>query len=126
MPSIRRLRRKESGKREVAFCATMSCSASLGRLRLAHEHNNGLEASGSQAEIQLQAIVCQGSVGGGAHAVRAYRGRGRTDAVAADYALPLEVVLEAIAYCESCPPEIQEDWKREQASAKAGVRIKRP
>lgn len=35
--------------------------------------------------------------------------------VAADYGLPVEVVLEAIAYCESKPPEIQEDFEREQA-----------
>lgn len=35
--------------------------------------------------------------------------------VAADYALPVEVVLEAIAYCESKPPELREDWEREQA-----------
>jgi hypothetical protein len=48
------------------------------------------------------------------------------DAVAADYALPLEVVPEAIAYCESCPPEIQEDWQREQASSEERGRIKRP
>lgn len=37
------------------------------------------------------------------------------DEIAADYGLPLEVVLEAIAYCESKPPEIREDWEREQA-----------
>src|ERR1700676_2622177 len=35
--------------------------------------------------------------------------------VAAAYGLPLEVVLEAIAYCESKPPELREDWEREQA-----------
>jgi hypothetical protein len=35
--------------------------------------------------------------------------------VAADYALPLDVVLEAIAYCETDPPEVREDWEREQA-----------
>jgi hypothetical protein len=35
--------------------------------------------------------------------------------VAADYALPLDVVLEAIAYCESKPSELREDWEREQA-----------
>src|SRR5262249_4110957 len=35
--------------------------------------------------------------------------------VAAAYGLPLEVVLEAIAYCESNPPELREDWEREQA-----------
>ena len=39
--------------------------------------------------------------------------------LAADYALPLEVVLEAIAYCESDPPEIQEDYAREQALSSA-------
>jgi hypothetical protein len=38
------------------------------------------------------------------------------EAVAADYDLPLEVVREAIAYCESDPPEIREDWEREEAS----------
>jgi hypothetical protein len=37
-------------------------------------------------------------------------------AVAVDYDLPLEVVLEAIAYCESDPSEIREDWEREEAS----------
>jgi hypothetical protein len=37
--------------------------------------------------------------------------------LAADYRLPLEAVLEAIAYCESNPQEIQEDWQREQALA---------
>ena len=47
-------------------------------------------------------------------------------AVAADYALPLDVVLEAIAYCELCPPEIQEDWEREQASSEERSRLKRP
>lgn len=36
--------------------------------------------------------------------------------VAADYGLPVEVVLEAIAYCESSPPEIRDDWEREETS----------
>jgi hypothetical protein len=45
---------------------------------------------------------------------------------ATDYRLPLEVVLEAIAYCESCPPEILEDWQREQANSAERGRIKRP
>ena len=31
-----------------------------------------------------------------------------------DFGLPIEVILEAIAYCESNPPEIREDWEREQ------------
>jgi uncharacterized protein (DUF433 family) len=39
--------------------------------------------------------------------------------VAADYNLPLEVVLEAIAYCETNPPEIHEDWLREEALEEA-------
>jgi uncharacterized protein (DUF433 family) len=39
--------------------------------------------------------------------------------IAADRDLPLEAVLEAIAYCESNPPEIEEDfrWEEEQAEA---------
>jgi hypothetical protein len=36
--------------------------------------------------------------------------------LASDYALPVEVVLEAIAYCESNPPEIHEDWQREEST----------
>ncbi|MBI1832599.1 MAG: hypothetical protein HYR84_14250 [Planctomycetes bacterium] len=35
--------------------------------------------------------------------------------LAGDYGLPVDVVLEAIAYCESQPPEIREDSVREQA-----------
>jgi uncharacterized protein (DUF433 family) len=35
--------------------------------------------------------------------------------IAADYDLPLEAVLEAIAYCESDPPELAEDYVREEA-----------
>lgn len=34
--------------------------------------------------------------------------------IAADYDLPLEVVEEAIAYCQSDPPEIKEDFEREE------------
>jgi uncharacterized protein (DUF433 family) len=41
--------------------------------------------------------------------------------VAADYGLPLDVVLEAIAYCASDPPEIREDWEREEAQATAAA-----
>jgi len=48
------------------------------------------------------------------------------EAVAADYGLPLEAVLEAIAYCESEPPEILEDWQREQASCDSNVQVKCP
>src|SRR5207253_2875071 len=39
--------------------------------------------------------------------------------IAADYDLPLEAVQEAIAYCESNPPEIQQDWEREEALMEA-------
>jgi uncharacterized protein (DUF433 family) len=39
--------------------------------------------------------------------------------IAADYGLPLEAVKEAIAYCESNPPEIEEDFRREEALAEA-------
>jgi hypothetical protein len=39
--------------------------------------------------------------------------------LAADYRLPLEAVLEAIAYCEANPPEIREDWQREQSAIDA-------
>src|SRR5438105_3529644 len=39
--------------------------------------------------------------------------------VAADYGLPVEAVREAIAYCESKPPEIHEDWEREEALMEA-------
>ena len=39
--------------------------------------------------------------------------------LAEDYNLPLEAVLESIAYCESNPPEIREDWEREEALMEA-------
>jgi uncharacterized protein (DUF433 family) len=39
--------------------------------------------------------------------------------IAQDYQLPLEAVREAIAYCESNPPEIQEDWEAEEELEKA-------
>jgi uncharacterized protein (DUF433 family) len=35
--------------------------------------------------------------------------------IAQDYDLPVEAVKEAIAYCESDPPEILQDWRRTQA-----------
>lgn len=38
-----------------------------------------------------------------------------TEEIAADYDLPLDAVLEAIAYCESNPPELAEDHAREEA-----------
>src|SRR5580698_7507694 len=34
--------------------------------------------------------------------------------IAADYGLPLEAVEEAIAYCQTDPPEIKEDFAREE------------
>ena len=39
--------------------------------------------------------------------------------LAEDYDLPLEAVLESIAYCESDPLEIREDWEREEALMEA-------
>jgi hypothetical protein len=34
--------------------------------------------------------------------------------LATDFAVPLDAVREAIAYCESNPPEIREDWEAEE------------
>jgi uncharacterized protein (DUF433 family) len=42
--------------------------------------------------------------------------------IAADYNLPVEAVKEAIAYCESKPPEIEEDFRREEARVQARMR----
>ncbi len=39
--------------------------------------------------------------------------------LAADFNLPLEAIQEAIAYCESNPPEIASDFAAEEALAKA-------
>jgi uncharacterized protein (DUF433 family) len=39
--------------------------------------------------------------------------------IAEQYDLPLEAVKEAIAYCESNPPEIEGDHRREDALAEA-------
>lgn len=39
--------------------------------------------------------------------------------IAADYDLPMEAVQEAIAYCESNPPELAEDYAREEAVMEA-------
>jgi uncharacterized protein (DUF433 family) len=36
--------------------------------------------------------------------------------VAAAFAVPVEAVQEAIAYCQSDPPEIRQDWEREETS----------
>src|ERR1051326_348343 len=43
------------------------------------------------------------------------------EVLAKDYDLPLEAIQEAIAYCESNPPEIREDWQREEATINGGV-----
>ena len=47
--------------------------------------------------------------------------------IAADYELSLEVVREAIAYCQTNPPEILEDWQAEELldNQSAGRRIPR-
>lgn len=39
--------------------------------------------------------------------------------IAGEYSLPLEAVKEAIAYCESKPPEIAEDFRREESLMQA-------
>jgi uncharacterized protein (DUF433 family) len=39
--------------------------------------------------------------------------------LAADYNLPVEAVREAIVYCESNPPELLEDYAREEALMEA-------
>lgn len=39
--------------------------------------------------------------------------------IAADYHLPIEAVQEAVAYCQSKPPEIEEDWRRQEAMIRA-------
>lgn len=35
--------------------------------------------------------------------------------IAAEYGLPVEAVQEASAYCQSDPPELAEDYAREEA-----------
>jgi hypothetical protein len=39
--------------------------------------------------------------------------------IARDYSLPIEAVKEAIAYCQSNPPEIEGDFRREEALMEA-------
>jgi uncharacterized protein (DUF433 family) len=41
------------------------------------------------------------------------------EAVAEGYGLPLEAVLEAIAYCQSRPAEVEQDRRREESRMKA-------
>jgi uncharacterized protein (DUF433 family) len=43
----------------------------------------------------------------------------RAEQLVADYALPIEAVREAIAYCQSNPQEIEEDFRREEALIEA-------
>jgi uncharacterized protein (DUF433 family) len=42
--------------------------------------------------------------------------------IAKDYDIPVEAVLEAIAYCQSNPPELARDYAREEARVKASGR----
>ncbi len=42
--------------------------------------------------------------------------------IAEQYDLPLEAVHEAIAYCQSDPPEIHADWEMEEARIQEMVR----
>ena len=41
------------------------------------------------------------------------------EGIAEDFDLPIEAVQEALAYCESKPPEIHEDWEIDQALLEA-------
>jgi len=41
------------------------------------------------------------------------------EAVAAEYGLPVAAVQEAVAYCRSNPPELEEDYRQEEASMAA-------
>jgi uncharacterized protein (DUF433 family) len=45
--------------------------------------------------------------------------RRTVEEIAADWDLPLEAVQEAIAYCETDPPEIREDWEMEEEDIRA-------
>ena len=39
--------------------------------------------------------------------------------LAEDWDLPIEAIKEALAYCESKPPEIHEDWEMDERLAEA-------
>ncbi len=41
--------------------------------------------------------------------------------IAEAYQLPLEAVREAIAYCQTDPPEIRQDWEEEEAIERARI-----
>jgi len=75
-----------------------------------------------QAEVGLQAPLRQGQEPVPLRTLygQAVGEEARTpEELAADYDLPLEAVVEAIAYCRSNPPEILEDWQREEAFMEA-------
>jgi hypothetical protein len=38
--------------------------------------------------------------------------------IAAVFRIPVEAIHEAVAYCQSDPPEIREDWEREEVNIK--------
>ncbi len=42
--------------------------------------------------------------------------------IAVDFELPLEAVREAIGYCQSNPPEFQQDWEMEEATIQSRTR----
>src|SRR5438552_18269788 len=39
--------------------------------------------------------------------------------IARDYDLPVQAVMEAIAYCQGNPPEVKEDFEREERTMQA-------
>ncbi|MFL5244698.1 MAG: hypothetical protein ACJ8FY_21560 [Gemmataceae bacterium] len=41
--------------------------------------------------------------------------------IAQDWDVPLEAVMEAIAYCQTDPPEIREDWEEEEAFERSRI-----
>jgi uncharacterized protein (DUF433 family) len=41
------------------------------------------------------------------------------DEIANDYTLPIEAVREAIAYCESAPPELRQDYRYDEMMMEA-------
>jgi uncharacterized protein (DUF433 family) len=45
--------------------------------------------------------------------------------IAAPFGLPVEAVREAIVYCQSNPPEIREDYDREEANVKRAWQVHR-
>ena len=83
-----------------------------------------MEIPEPQAEIAVQTVVHppQGSLGFGAAPFTvgpSAKVHGLVSNLAEDFNLPLEAVQEAIAYCESNPPEIAQDWAAEEALVEA-------